>query len=292
MAVPYFFGDGKLDLKDGTIDGCYSEDDGGAIYCKRGEVNLENMIFSTNKSREDGGAIYIDLDLAKYDGTLFYAKGCSFIENEAMEDGGAFYMRDNPEHKGALMFDHCIFRNNTARENGGALVACDDGMVLSNVEITGNSAGEYGGGVFVDARYTVNVKGVVVIKNNTSNKYSNCRDMCLEDGISNTAFINSGGLSKGSWIGVGSTSKKSIKLANNMSVYEMKYFHSHVGSISAKNVREVEVEMVVTGSLFSVGNTMLISVMGGIGLVLLVILIIRRKKLGNVNRTKAEGGGL
>ena len=287
-----YFGDGKLDLRNGKIDSCYSEDDGGAIYCKRGEVYLENMIFSTNKSVDSGGAIYIDLDLAKYDGTLFYAKGCSFIENEAMDDGGAFFMRDNPQLKGALMFDHCIFRNNEARGDGGALYARDDGMVLSNVEITGNKAKGYGGGVFVDARYTVSVKGVVVIKDNTSDKDSCTRDLCLEDGISNTAYLNSGGLTKGSWIGIGSTSKKSIRLSKKISVYEMKYFHSHVGSITAKNKTTVDVPMVVTASLFGKGSLLRVIMIGGaLLLVIAVVLILRYSHKAKV-ADNSKGGGL
>ena len=193
-------------------------------------------------------------------------------------------MRDNPKQKGAIMFDHCIFRGNSAVKDGGALFACDDGMVLSNVEITDNSADGYGGGVYVDARYTVTVKGVVVIKNNRSKKGAKTRDLCLEAGTMNTAYVNSAGLAYGSWIGIGSTSNKNIKLSDNMSVYEMKYFHPQTGSIYTKNVKEVEVEMVVTGSLFSAGNIVLIAVMSGIGILLIVLLIVRKRYIGRGGR--------
>ncbi len=286
-----YFGEGRLDLKDARIDGCYSEDEGGAIYCLKGEVYLENMIFSTNKTLQNGGAIYINLT-TRTDGNLFFARGCSFIENEASGYGGAFYsynMIDRSKHKGAAMLDHCIFRGNSAVKDGGALFVCNNGMVLSNVEITDNTADRYGGGVYVDGGYTVTVKGVVVIKNNRSKKGANTRDLCLE---ANTAYINSAGLSYGSWIGIGSTinegigpkRKENIMLSDNMSVYEMKYFHPQTGSISAKNVKEVEVEMVVTGSLFSAGNIVLIAVMSGIGILLIVLLIVRKRYIGRGGR--------
>lgn len=283
-----FFGDGLLDLSGGTIDNCYSEDDGGAIYCRRGEVVLNNMIFSGNKSANRGGAIYIGLDVGKYDGTLFTAIGCSFINNESMEDGGAFFMRDNPQHTGAILFDQCVFRGNKAEEDGGALVSFDDGMVLSNVEITGNTAGEYGGGVFVDSRYDINVKGVVVIRDNTCRKDSACSDLCLEDGTSTTAYVNSGGLARGSWIGIGSTSGKSIRLSKSMSTYEMKYFHAHKGTIGSKNVKVVEAKMAVTASIFASGRWISIVLIGGAGLIVLVVLIILKRGKG---KSGLQSGG-
>ena len=135
-----YLGDGKLELRGGTIDNCFSEDYAGGIYCNRGQVSLKKMIFSGNKATNRGGAIYISLDLAKYDGTLFYASDCNFVNNTSAEDGGAFFMRDNPEHGGAVMFDRCSFRDNEAKEDGGAICVFDDGMVLSNVEIKDNKA--------------------------------------------------------------------------------------------------------------------------------------------------------
>ena len=292
-----YLGNGKLDLSGGKIRNCYSEDDGGAIYCMRGEVSLENMLFNSNKSNDHGGAIYIELDTmgvtSKAEGTHFAARGCKFIENEAQKDGGAFYMRDNPDHSGGVLFDQCEFKNNKSDGNGGAIVTLDDGMVLSNVDITGNTARGYGGGVFVDSRYTINVKGVVVIRDNESKKDDACRDMCLEDGTSATALVNSGGLSNGSWIGIGSTSKKSIQLAKNISVFEMKYFHSHVGKIAAKNVKTVEAKMVVTASLFGVGNKLIIIIIAGVALVGMLIMIIMKKK-ESMRGAKSDsiGGGL
>ncbi|WP_026834911.1 right-handed parallel beta-helix repeat-containing protein [Eubacterium xylanophilum] len=263
-----YLGDGKLELRGGTIDNCFSEDYGGGIYCNRGQVSLKKMVFSGNKATNRGGAIYIALDIAKYDGTLFYASDCNFVNNISNEDGGAFFMRDNPEHGGAVMFDRCSFRDNEAKEDGGAICVFDDGCVLSNVEVKDNKAGGYGGGVFVDSRYDINVKGVVVIKDNKSEKDSNCCDLALEDGTSTTARVNSGGLVKGSWIGIGSTSNKSILLSKKISVYEMKYFHPHAGNIKAKKVEGVDADMVFTSSIFGLGELSIIMLIGGIGIIM------------------------
>ena len=128
------------------------------------------------------------------------------------------------------MFDRCEFTDNKAGEDGGAIVALDDGLVLSNVTITDNSAGGYGGGVFVDARYDINVKGIVIIKDNKCDKDSTCNDLALEDGTAATARVYSGGLIDGSWIAIGSTASGSIRMSKKMSVYEMKYFHDCVRS--------------------------------------------------------------
>ncbi len=273
-----FFGDGILDLSNAKIDNCYSEDDGGAIYCQRGEVILKNMLFSGNQAIKRGGAIYIDLDYKKYDGTLFTAIGCTFVNNESKKDGGAFFMRDNPQHTGAILFDRCVFKGNKADEDGGAIVVFDDGMVLSNVEITENTSGEYGGGVFVDSRYDISLKGVVIIKDNTCKEDAACKDLCLEDGTSTTAYVNSGGLVRGSWIGIGSTNSKSMLLSKNISTYEMKYFHSNVGDIASKNTKEVKVKMSVTSSIFGNGRWMSIFLIGAASLIIMIILIIIKYK--------------
>ncbi len=267
-----YLGEGKLSLSNGTIDGCYSEDDGGAIYSKRGEIHLDNMTFSGNKATNRGGGIYLGLDLAKYVGTTFYATGCKFLGNISSEDGGAFFLRDNPEHGGSVMFDHCVFRDNKAAEDGGAICVFDDGMVLSNVTVTDNHAGNYGGGVFVDSRYTISLKGVVVIQNNSCDKDPKCIDLALEEGTSTSAKVVSAGLSRGSWIGVGSTGSGRVKISDRIGVQEMKYFHAHNKTIKAENVVEVDADMVVTASIFGNGKVWLMFLMMVFGLVASMIM--------------------
>ncbi|MCR5797392.1 MAG: hypothetical protein K6G63_05685 [Eubacterium sp.] len=275
-----YMGEGKLSIKDATIDNCYTEDNGGALFCRRGEVKLDSVKFVGNRAAKNGGAIYVDLDLKKYSGTLMYARKCIFTDNQAGQDGGALCMRDNPENKGAVTFDRCVFRGNKAEENGGAIVVIDDGLVLSNTEITGNTAGGYGGGVFVDYRYDINLKGVVVIKDNTSKKESRCNDLALEDAAFGTAYVYSGGLVRGAWIGIGSTSSKSIRLAKNITVYEMNYFHVNKGSIGAEETKKIAADMVVTASLFGTGNIVRIVLSGGVLVLAAVLLLI----YGNVRR--------
>lgn len=275
-----FFGEGRLDISNATIDNCYSEDDGGAIYCRRGDVHLDNVLFLGNHARERGGAIYIDYDIGKHKATTLYARGCSFIGNVAEEDGGAVCIRDNPQYNGSNVFNRCVFQQNEAGEDGGAIEVLDDGVVLSNVEITENTAGGYGGGVYVDSKYDINVKGVVVIKDNTCKEDSNCNDMALGSGLA-SAYIYSGGLQKGSWIGIGSTDSSSVRLSKKMSVYEMKYFHTNSGSIGAKEVKNIDVDMVITASIFSEGVMKHIILFGSAGIVAAVVMLvygrIRRK---------------
>lgn len=228
---------------------------------------------------ERGGAIYIDLDIGKYRGTVLYGRGCTFINNRAGEDGGALCSRDNPEYQGAVMLDRCAFRNNEAGEDGGAIVALDDGVVLSNTEITGNTAGEYGGGVFVDARYDINLKGKMTIKDNKCKEDETCNDLALEDGTAATARVSSGGLTQGSWIGIGSTSSGSVRMAKDMSVNEMRYFHPKKGSIGSKNTKTIDVEMVVTASLFAEGNWFMVILFGIMAVVLAVTAIFYGRRL-------------
>ena len=103
----------------------------------------------------------VSLDVKKYDGTTFYASGCTFTGNSSEEDGGAFFLRDNPQHGASVMFDNCVFKNNTAKEDGGAITAFDDSLVLSNVTITGNQAGGYGTNAKKSKTYVIYMNGDV-----------------------------------------------------------------------------------------------------------------------------------
>ncbi|MCR4604550.1 MAG: hypothetical protein K5639_00955, partial [Eubacterium sp.] len=227
-----FFGDGKLDISDAIIDNNFAKNAGGAIYCRRGEMKLDNVKIVGNKTeKSSGGALYIDYDTAKAKGTNARIDDCIFTDNKSDDGGGAICLRDNPEDMGAFMINKSAFRNNTTNGNGGAIEALDDGLVLSHCEITGNEAKGYGGGVFVAYKNDINVKGKVIIKDNKSTKQSTCNDLALEykTEVLGKAYVYSGGLLPGSWIGIGSTTDKSVMLAKKMAVYEMQYFHANKG---------------------------------------------------------------
>ncbi len=79
-------------------------------------------------------------------------------------------------------------------------------------------------------------------------------------------------------------------LAENISVHEMKYFHAGTGKIDAREVKKIEAPMKVTSSIFGNGNFVKMLMIGSIGLVMLIVFIVVRKKAGA--GTDGNGGGL
>ena len=280
---------GTVDISNAKIDSCYSEDDGGAIYSERGKVTLKNVVFAGNKALELGGAIYTAHDTAKYIATVVNAYDCIFVCNRAEQDGGAVYINDNPEHGQAVVFHNCKFRNNSAAKKGGAVFICDDNVALSNCEITGNIAEEPGGGVFVDDRYNITLRGLTVIKDNISSKSKGVADLALEDGNMGTARIINAGLYKGSVVYVGSTANKKVKLSEWVSRYQAQYFKSNDGTIVAGEERTVDAGWTSSGSIFANGGFVTISIIVFAGLIGTAILIIYKKKKNKKNNV-TEGG--
>lgn len=143
---------------------------GGAVYVHNSEATFKDILFQNNQSLV-AGAMYSDnasIDILD----------CIFKLNTSLAGGGAFV-----GHKsGVLTFDDCLFEDNYANGSGGAIAfleaiwarlrnctiqyntseseeyLSDGGGVLItpydnqvtfiNSEISGNTAGDYGGGVY------------------------------------------------------------------------------------------------------------------------------------------------
>lgn len=280
---------GKVDISNAKIDSCYSEDDGGAIYSERGVVNLKNVIFAGNKAIKKGGAIYTAYDTAKYIATVINAFDCIFVCNHADKDGGAVFINDNPDKNQAVVFHNCKFRNNSAKLQGGAVFVNDDNIALSNCEITGNIAGEEGGGVFVDCRYDVTLKGLTIIRDNISDKSKGVADIALDNGTLGTSYIINAGLYKGSIVYVGSTSGSTKRISEWVSRYQAQYFKTYDGKITTTESRTVDATMASTGSIFGSGGFIAISIFLCAGVIGTIILIIYKKK--KTKKIQATEGG-
>ena len=111
--------------------------DGGAITTNFAYANIYNSVFMNNTAGRDGGAIRIDRE--------GYAdvKDCVFMFNYAKEWGGAYY-----SWVGESNIERCVFANNTAGTNGGALVASANINVTDSI-IVNNTAKKTGGALFI-----------------------------------------------------------------------------------------------------------------------------------------------
>ena len=258
-----------LRIKNATFKYNYVEDDGGAIAIEKCDVMLDKTVFSENKAKNDGGAVCIRYTKSTT-GTRFTARDCKFIGNHAVDSGGALYIGDNGDNHVATMINRCVFKDNDSDEKGGAISVCDDAVAFSEIEITDNYAKKNGGGVFVDARYKLALKGKIVIKDNSCGREAGA-DLCLENGTSSDACVIDVGLMDGSYVGIGSSADKEVVMGKDISEFHLKYFHPAKGSVGLKEKYNKKEGMALSASLISSGYMIALIIMGAVGLLLLIV---------------------
>lgn len=160
-------GDGVIVNKNIEIDGRGHTLSGSFLsrifYSKDGTIKLNNIKFEQGKSSGDGGALYIVSD-AKY-----IISNCDFTNNRAIEDGGAIYNNGKE-----LKISDSTFKNN--RGTGASkLNDCDGGAIhsklsltISNCIFTDNYAEDNGGAIYASGGLTLT--GHNYFNTNTANK--------------------------------------------------------------------------------------------------------------------------
>ena len=115
-----------------------AEGQGGALFGEDSTQVLTDCSFAGNSALV-GGAVFVTgrggVELNR----------CSFVENSA-DHGGGIACR---EAVNGAMAEGCSFYGNLAMESGGAVFVGDAYVGLTNAILSGNQAGEAGGGVWV-----------------------------------------------------------------------------------------------------------------------------------------------
>ncbi|MCP4141119.1 MAG: sortase [Chloroflexi bacterium] len=174
----------NLDIKNGSLIGgtgaANTATNGGGIYNEGGTLTIDASTISNNKATEDGAGIYNDND----DGTLTI-DASTISNNKATEDGAGIYNEDGTvniqnsslinkniagddgggvfNRTGPLTVDASTISGNeangTTEGNGGGIynTDSDDVYIQNGSLITGNSATDYGGGVFSTAGGKISV---------------------------------------------------------------------------------------------------------------------------------------
>lgn len=143
----------KLTIRNITFTNALKEGNGGAIcLLNGGELIIENCRFIdnnvtyTNESETtNGGAIYAEGTLST--DVTSKITNCIFINNYAIGNGGAVYSKF-----GTGYMDNCLFENNNASHDGGAIftegtTAKRDTTTITNCNFIKNRAMEDGGAI-------------------------------------------------------------------------------------------------------------------------------------------------
>lgn len=140
--------------------GNHADHDGGAVTTCYAKSDIYNSVFINNSARRDGGAIRVSI--------FGYGnvQDCIFMYNHADEWAGAYY-----SWAGNSSLDRCIFINNTAGTNGGAVMVSGN-LNLTNSIILNNTAGETGGSFYIqqpmfNATTSINVHDNIITNNSS-----------------------------------------------------------------------------------------------------------------------------
>ncbi|WP_372519413.1 autotransporter domain-containing protein [Candidatus Ruminimicrobiellum ovillum] len=132
-----------------VFDDNYANTAGGAIYNKKGTVELgNNMLFVENGAGDYGGALYNE------GGTITIGSGAQFIENETIDDdGGAIYNEEGTITVGS----NALFEGNTSQDDGGAIYNGGDGIFVTEegVQFIENESNYWGGAITNWGEFTI-----------------------------------------------------------------------------------------------------------------------------------------
>ncbi len=253
---------------DSSIEGCYSNDNGGGVVIDSsgsgsGNVNFKNVNFSNNIAEDYAGALAIwNFD---DDGDYLMFNGCNFMSNSCnSSDGGAVYIEDTD--KTYTMFKHCNFMYNESAGSGGGMFVNDDNVVLASCLFTKNESEKEGGAIYLDDNNDLNIKGLMIIKDN--NGEGNFNNLYIHRGwaTGGNNHIYSGGLYEGSYVGLSFALKQNYELVKNAVIYQEKFFHCEQPDFTIKFEQKGErfdstiitTEGTRTASIFGKGSVIVI----------------------------------
>ena len=287
---------GKVTLNNCSICNCYAYDRGGAIHMndKNSVLTIRGTDISACTAKDnEGGAIYQD------NGTLRYVGG-SIRNCDARDDnGGAIYQNSGTLYLESVRFDSnhahksggaihvqtydptnirkCVFVNNRCDDDGGAIYLEDNYLYMEDCTVTANASKDKGGGIYLEESGSIDICGVMVIKNNDGT--GTMDNLVAEKG----AWIYDQGLENGSEVHLRSTKNGEVKLThedNLVSEYQMKKFFVSDAEGGLKLTDQETVSTTFAASAFTGGKIVLLA---GAALLLLAVISVgivkvRRRK--------------
>lgn len=146
----------------GNANGSGNNNKGGGILCLSGASPTVRLCsFEDNRCTFGGGAGYIN-------GSAPSFTDCSFLNNQGGSFGGAFDIAT----AGAVRFERCVFRGNTAARAGALEIFSTSGPLVSNCLFEENVAtgGSGGGGLWIGSGGNTQVRGCTIVKNRATSQ--------------------------------------------------------------------------------------------------------------------------
>ncbi|MCR4647990.1 MAG: DUF4214 domain-containing protein [Lachnospiraceae bacterium] len=223
----YFTENSEFIMTDGVISNNFSSKDGGAVYISNDTINSmsggsiernvakghggaiafvgEKIYFTMdegsivgNSADKDGGALYFDNPNTIYEEkSTFTMNGGSIIGNVSKSSGGGIY-----GYRVHTTINDGIISENVAEDgSGGGLLLWVNGFIMTGGSITGNYAGNDGGGLYLEElQDTAEISGGTISENEArydgGGIFSWETTVLFNDGMisGNTAGRNGGGV--------------------------------------------------------------------------------------------------
>jgi autotransporter family porin len=141
---------------------------GGAVLDRVGVLaEYQNCVFRSNRSRWGGGALSLDY------GSRPKLIDSQFINNRSGGHGGAIFTvsRASQLENTMATFERCVFKENSAKGDGGGAAFTDNTIVqLTDSNVQNNQSGRNGGGVAVMGRSQLKIQNSRLAGNSADNE--------------------------------------------------------------------------------------------------------------------------
>ncbi len=145
-------------------------------------------------------------------------RDCIFQNNHAQAGGGAIFIEDC--RSPSVLFDRCLIQNNTAN-GGGGLYLVESRVNMIKCCVTGNNAGEHGGGLRLDQCMDCSIADTIISGNQSMIQGAGILDYCSQFvTISNCTVCRNSANENGGGIyfwGTGHSDIVSCVISNNYS---------------------------------------------------------------------------
>ena len=181
---------GAGDCVDGGASG--ANRDGGGFYIQGGSVSFNRVRVTDNRARCNGGGAMFN------NGVTVTGNTNTFDGNTAgHEAGGAWFARSAPDTTGRIHLNNWTFSGNRADVRGGAIAHSSNccPLTFDQGTITGNSAGQEGGGI-KQYGFGMTFYGTIISGNTTDNVNSGTFD-CSGSGGGTSNIVGSNGNANG-----------------------------------------------------------------------------------------------
>ena len=155
-----YVANGTFSMTDGIIENNTAAADGGAVYLQKGALTMDGGTFKGNTAAGNGGAAYIS-------GGNFTMTGGMIDDNTTTAEngeGGAVYVTGGNIFLGTedCTDAECLTVSNNHAVNGGAFAVAGATPVMYCGTLTGNTATEKGGAIYVSGNGGFTMNGGII----------------------------------------------------------------------------------------------------------------------------------